>query len=73
MIGIDMLAWFIPSFVPSEVSQEEQKALRVRGRIVYVNYAHKYFTVEWEDGGNTFRESFNFSDCGKSVRVRGSI
>lgn len=73
MIGIDMLAWFVPSFVPTPTSAEERKAATVRGHIVYVNYAHKVFMVEWEDGGNTFRESFNFSDCGKSVRVRGCI
>lgn len=72
MIGIDMKAWFVPSYRDSAcMTPEERKAATVMGTIVYINYEHKYFTVEFEDGGATFKESFNFSDCGKTVRVRG--
>ena len=72
MIGIDMKAWFVPSFRDSEkFTPAERKAATIMGSIVYVNYAHKVFTVEFEDNGVAFRESFNFSDCGKTVRVRG--
>jgi hypothetical protein len=72
MIGIDMKAWFVPSFKDSDkLTKEERRAATVMGDIVYVNYAHKYFTAEFEDRGAKFKESFNFSDCGKTVRVRG--
>ena len=72
MIAIDMKAWLVPSYRDSvTLTQKERKAATIMGDIVYVNYAHKYFTVEFEDGGGRFLESFNFSDCGKTVRVRG--
>jgi hypothetical protein len=72
MIGIDMKAWFVPSFRDSDkLTPAERKAATIMGTIVYINYAHKYFTVEFEEGGKVFKESFNFSDCGKTVRVRG--
>lgn len=72
MICVDMMARFVPSFTPcANFTPEEKKAASVRGTIVYVNYAHKYFTVEWEQDGVKYLESFNFVDCGKKVHVRG--
>lgn len=72
MIGIDMKAWFVPSYRDSAIfTPAERKAASVMGTIVYVNYAHKTFMVEFEDNGAMFKESFKFSDCGKAVRVRG--
>lgn len=72
MIGIDMMARFVPSFMESDkLTPEERRELKVWGKIIYVNYAHKYFTVEYNWKGETFKESFNFSDCGKTVHVRG--
>lgn len=72
MIGIDMKAWFVPSFMESDVlTPEERKERTVRGDIIYVNYAHKIFTVAFEAGDKVLKETFNFVDCGKSVRVRG--
>ena len=72
MIGIDMMARFVPAHLDSgKFTPEERRAATVRGTIIYVNYAHKYFTVEYELDGVTYKESFNFSDCGKTVTVRG--
>lgn len=72
MIAIDMKAWFVPAFRESTVmTPEERKAATVMGTVVYVNYAHKTFMVEFEDGGGVFKETFKFADCGKTVRVRG--
>lgn len=72
MIGVGMKAWFVPSYRDNDkFTPEERKYSKVMGTIVYINYEHKYFTVEFEDGGVTSKESFNFSDCGKTVRVRG--
>ena len=72
MIAVDMYARFIPSYLSRPIMTTEEKVeATVRGHIVYVNYAHKYFTVEYERNGITYKESFNFTDCGKSVHVRG--
>ena len=72
MIAIDMMARFVPSFVDSgKLTPEERRAATVRGRVVYVNYANKYFTAEYEKDGITYKESFRFVDCGKTVHVRG--
>ena len=72
MIGIDMKAWFVPAHMDSPVlTNQERKALTVMGDIIYVNYAHKTFTVEFPAGRKLLRETFNFSDCGKTVAVRG--
>ena len=39
------------------------------GEIVEVNYAHKWFSVEY--GCPAMRTSFKFCDIGKEVRVYG--
>lgn len=33
---------------------------RIRGKIVYVNRRHRYFTVEYQLTGGRIRESFKF-------------
>ncbi len=72
MITVDMKAWFVPACLGSvTMTPEEKRESTVMGSVVYVNYAHKYFTVEYERKGITFKESFKFVDCGKSVTVRG--
>lgn len=37
-----------------------EKLRTVHGRIVYINEAHCYFTVEAQISGKKLRESFNF-------------
>lgn len=72
MIAVDMMARFIPAHLNRPaMTMEERIEATVRGHIVYVNYGHKYFTVEYELNGITYKESFNFVDCGKTVHVRG--
>ena len=41
----------------------------VRGEVVEVNYAHKWFSVEY--GCPALRTSFKFCDIGTEVRVYG--
>ena len=41
----------------------------VIGEVVEVNYAHKWFSVEY--GCPAMRTSFNFVDIGKEVKVCG--
>ena len=42
---------------------------KVTGEVVEVNYAHKWFSVEY--GCPAMRTSFKFCDIGKEVRVYG--
>lgn len=39
----------------------------VTGEVVEVNYAHKWFSVEY--GSPAMRTSFKFADIGKDVKV----
>ena len=41
----------------------------VTGTVVMINYAHKYFLVEF--GEHKLRTAFNFSDIGKDVTICG--
>lgn len=43
----------------------------VTGKITYVNEKHGYFTATYNFYGETFRESFKFSQIDKDVIVRG--
>lgn len=72
MISVDMRAWFVPAHMNSELLTEEERRERtVKGHVVYVNYAHKIFAVEYNENGTPLKECFNFADCGKTVTVRG--
>lgn len=69
---IGMKAFFVPTFDDSDrYTPEERKAASVCGRIVYINWEHKYFTVQWNHSGYRCRESFKFGDIGKWVTVGG--
>lgn len=35
---------------------------KVSGTVVYINTEHRYFTVEYKLGDETFKNSFNFND-----------
>lgn len=60
------------SFVPLAVQSRGLGPMpRVRGRITYIHPAHGWFTVTYEAGGYTFRESWKFVDIGKEVTLCG--
>jgi hypothetical protein len=46
----------------------DNKGNIVAGTVVFVNYDHKWFSVEY---GNKQRTSFKFCDIGKAVKIRG--
>lgn len=50
------------SFIPAAFINFENAtvALRLNGRVVYVNNAHRYYTVEAPCNGHRIRESFIF-------------
>ncbi len=43
----------------------------VTGTVTYVNDKHSYFTATYSFYGETFRESFKFSQIDKDVIIRG--
>ena len=52
------------TFFPSCFTEtaDEQYGARLRGKIIYVNEAHRYYTAEALCWGRTIRESFNFQE-----------
>ena len=72
MIGIGMKASFVPAFVPGELWQKTLNPSEiVTGKIVYINWEHKYFTVEFKCGDTTQREAFKFFQIGTAVKIIG--
>lgn len=72
MIGEGMKVRFIPCVIKdSKFTPEERRAAHVTGKVVYINWEHKYFTAEYEMGGEKHKESFKFWQIGKEVKVSG--
>lgn len=68
MVVVDQKAVFDPFAHVQSHTDGEYRGL-VTGKVVEVNYAHKWFSVEY--GCPALRTSFKFSDIGKEVRVYG--
>jgi hypothetical protein len=43
----------------------------VTGTVVYVNYRHGWFSVEYDCGGTKQRTSFHFDEIGEEVKICG--
>lgn len=72
MIGEGMKVRFVPDFTDSsKYTPQERRQHEVTAKIVYINWEHRYFTVEWVSEGRTLRESFKFAYIGKVVSVIG--
>lgn len=52
-------------------TDKDRKNKMQKGKIVYVNPRHKYFTVEYIYHGNKQRESFKFVDFEREVMPFG--
>lgn len=50
-------------------ASEDNRGKMVTGTVVEVNYANKWFSVEYSCGGEKQRTSFKFSQIGKDVRT----
>lgn len=72
MMGIGMKVRFVPHFNNSEkATPQERRAATITGKISYINWEHRYFTVGWTAHDMKFRESFKFSEMGKKVKLCG--
>lgn len=70
MITVDTKVRFDPFEKMTGFSSELNRGQMVTGKVVYVNYPHRWFSVEY---GNKQRTSFQFSAIGKEVKVVGGI
>ena len=52
-------------------ASEDNRGKIVTGTVVEVNYANKWFSVEYSCGGEKQRTSFHFSQIGKDVLICG--
>lgn len=71
MITVDEKVQFDPFEAITGFASEDNRGKLVTGTVVYVNYANKWFSVEYECGGEKQRISFKFCDIGKAVKVCG--
>lgn len=70
MITVDEKVQFDPFEAVTGFASEDNKGKMVAGTVVMVNYANKWFSVEYECGGKKQRTSFKFSQIGKDVFIR---
>lgn len=69
MVVVGDTVRFDPFKVMTGFASEDNKGNMVAGTVVFVNYANKWFSVEYDCGGTKQRASFKFCDIGKAVRV----
>ena len=71
MITVDDKVQFDPFEVITGFASDLNRGNIVTGTVVMVNYANKWFSVEYECGGGKQRTSFKFCDIGKAVKICG--
>lgn len=69
MIGEGTKVRFIPCYETTQLSPEEKASKYVTGTIVYINWEHKLFMVEY--GNPKQKESFKFWQIGNEVKLCG--
>jgi hypothetical protein len=69
MITIDDKVTFDPFGEITGFGSEDNKGNYVTGNVVYVNYGHQWFLVEY--GEPKMRTSFKFCELGKAVKICG--
>ena len=72
MLGEGMNVRFVPSFNDSKtLTPQERREFSVTGKVVYINWEHGNFCVEFGHEGTKQRETFLFRDIGEAVSVIG--
>lgn len=69
MITVDEKVKFDPFSTIQGFASEDNRGNLVTGTVVYVNYEHKWFSVEY--GEPKMRTSFKFCDIGQAVKICG--
>lgn len=71
MITIGDKVQFDPFKDITGFASEDNRGKIVTGTVVLINYENKWFSVEYECGGEKQRISFKFSQIGKDVLICG--
>ena len=69
MIVVGDKVRFDPFVTATGFGAATERGNLVIGNVVAVNYAHKWFSVEY--GDHKLRTSFNFCDIGEAVKICG--
>lgn len=73
MINIGFKMSFVPYW--NKGNNDDAATIRrktITGRVIYVDRAHKKFTVKYSCGGVQMKETFKMSDIGQTIhRVEG--
>ena len=74
MINIGQKVRFVPCWNKRVYDTKEEIRLKsIIGKVIYVDRAHKTFTVRYSCGGTIQKETFKFSDLDKEVLVVGGV
>lgn len=74
MIDIGQKVRFVPCWNKKALdSEEEIRRKTITGKVIYVDRAHKTFTVKYSCGGTIQKETFKITDLGKEVLVVGGV
>lgn len=72
MIGIGMKVRFVPTYDESPCyTPEERRQHTITGKVVWVNWEHKTFGVEFQCGKGKMQETFRMSSLGQEVKAVG--
>ena len=73
MIDIGQKMNFVPhSLINERDTKKEHRSKMVTGKVIYVNRAHKQFTVKYTlRGGLKMKETFKFSQIGQDIHIVG--
>jgi hypothetical protein len=72
MIAVGTSVEYLPYFMVNERdTPEERLSNRIVGKVISVNNAHRFFTVQYMAHGVPIRESFKFSQLGEEVVICG--
>lgn len=70
MIDIGQKMRFVPYwFKGMNDTPGEREQKKVIGKVIYVDRAHKKFTVKFPCGGTEMKETFKLSQIGKYIHV----
>lgn len=69
MVIIGDTVQFDPFYSITGFASEDNKGNLITGTVVFINYANKWFSVEY--GDPKMRTSFKFCDIGTAVKICG--
>ena len=72
MIGVGTRVRFIPSYDDSPCyTPDERRQHSINGKVVWVNWKHDTFGVEFQCGKGKMQETFKVSQLGEAVKEVG--